>query len=66
MGNGRSEGDLMANYNVAVWTSSINSLATVAAEVETKIDTIDTGKTLRSIAWVPVGVNIQAVVVYDA
>tara|TARA_R110002020_G_scaffold9593_4_gene37629 strand:- start:537 stop:713 length:177 start_codon:yes stop_codon:yes gene_type:complete len=37
----------MANYNVAVHTESAKNMAALLALIETKLDAIDDGKTIR-------------------
>ena len=37
----------MANYSVTDWVSAADDLDTVAAAIETKLETIDTSKTIR-------------------
>lgn len=59
----------MANYAVNDWSSTIDKLSDVLAELETQVETIDTGKTIRLISVLPVpGSNgkFQAVLVTDA
>jgi len=55
----------MANYAVTVWNSSVAPLSVVLTELETKIETVDTTKTLRSVGVVPVGDNAQGFVIHD-
>lgn len=56
----------MANFAVTDWVSSVGPLVTVAAEIETYLETIDTTKTIRLINVVPVGNNAQGIIIHDA
>jgi hypothetical protein len=56
----------MANYAVTDWVSSVAPLITVAAEIETYLETIDDTKTIRLINVVQVGSNVQAVIIHNA
>jgi len=57
----------MADYAVTDWSSNVGSPAEVLAEMETQIETIDDGKTLRYIDILKVGENqFIGVLIYDA
>jgi len=58
----------MANYAVNDWVSTVGNLTTVAAALETKLETIDSAKTIRFVQIYPVGgsVQFQAVLIWDA
>jgi hypothetical protein len=48
------------------WVSSVGPLIDVMAELETQIETIDSGKTIRAVGVVQVGSNTQAYLLTDA
>ena len=55
----------MANYSVENWVSSVGPLSVVAGEIETQLETIESGKTIRHISVVAVGNNTQGIIIYD-
>lgn len=55
----------MANYDVTTWVSTVAPLVDVATELETYINTVDDSKTIRSIDFIPVGSNSQAIIIHD-
>ena len=57
----------MANYAVNDWVSDVDDLPTVLASIETKLESIDSAKTIRLIGVMPVqGGFCQGYIVYDA
>lgn len=56
----------MTAYSVNDWVSKVGPLVDVAAELETQLETIDSGKTIRLISVIPVGSNAQAILITDA
>ncbi len=54
----------MANYAVTTYVVE-GPVKTVAAALETKIETIDTGKTIRLQVIVPMGNTFAGVLQYD-
>ena len=55
----------MTSYAVTDWVSSVGPLVTVAAEMETYIETVAATKTIRLISVVPVGNNAQGIIIHD-
>lgn len=58
----------MANYAVTDWVSNAGTPTVVAAEIETKLETIDAAKTIRLLTVMPLGSggSCQAIMIYDA
>lgn len=57
----------MTNYAVTDWVSSVAPLITVAAEVETYLETIDSTKTILMANTIQVGSdNAQAIIIHLA
>jgi len=57
----------MTNYAVTDYVSPVGSAETVAAAIETKLETIDNSKTIRLVQVVPVSPGcFQAVIIFDA
>ena len=57
----------MANYAVTDYKTSESQLGTVIAALETKLETIDTSKTIRYIDVLPMGNGeFVGVIIYDA
>lgn len=57
----------MAAFAVTDWTSEVGTLAEVAAEIETQMETIDSAKTIHVNQVIKIGQGtFQAVMVFDA
>ncbi len=57
----------MTNYILTDWVSSVAPLITVAAEVETYLETVDDSKTIILAEVIRIGSdNSQAIIIHDA
>ena len=55
----------MTDYSVERWVSKVGPLVTVMEELETKLETYASAKTIRAIGIIPVGNNSQAYLLID-
>jgi hypothetical protein len=54
----------MANYAVTTW-QQVGQVIDLVTAMKTKLETIDTGKTIRSIGIIPRGNTATAWIIYD-